>query len=87
MTQYYDGEADMPGGLGTAAYRDDPYQSTRPYDKFWGRRTLASASYEYTPTPARSSTSPASSPRPCAAATLDQGRNLTCRRANTGCEA
>lgn len=87
MTQYYDGEADMPGGLSAAAYRDDPYQSTRPYDKFWGRRTLASASYEYTPTPARSSTSPASSPRPCAAATSTRAATSPCRRANTGCEA
>lgn len=49
MGQYYEGEADMPGGLSTAAFDADPYQSTRPYDSFWGRRTLASASYSYTP--------------------------------------
>ena len=47
MAQYYDGEADMPGGLSTAAYKADPYQSTRPNDKFWGRRTLLNFGYRY----------------------------------------
>lgn len=47
MAQYYDGEADMPGGLSTAAYKADPYQSTRPNDKFWGRRTLVNVGYRY----------------------------------------
>ena len=47
MAQYYDGEADMPGGLSTAAYKADPYQSTRPNDKFWGRRTLVNFGYRY----------------------------------------
>ena len=47
MAQYYDGEADMPGGLSTADYKADPYQSTRPNDKFWGRRTLVNFGYRY----------------------------------------
>ena len=47
MAQYYDGEANMPGGLSTAAYKADPYQSTRPNDKFWGRRTLVNVGYRY----------------------------------------
>ncbi|MFF7710455.1 TonB-dependent Fe(3+) dicitrate receptor FecA [Pseudomonas sp. NPDC007930] len=45
--QYYDGEADMPGGLTAAAYKADPYQSTRQKDRFWGRRTLVNAGYRY----------------------------------------
>jgi len=47
MAQYYEGRADMPGGLSTAAYREDPYQSTRPKDEFWGRRTLVNFGYRY----------------------------------------
>ncbi|MDH0337604.1 TonB-dependent Fe(3+) dicitrate receptor FecA [Metapseudomonas otitidis] len=47
ITQYYDGEADMPGGLSVAAFDADPYQSTRPYDKFWGRRALVAGGYDY----------------------------------------
>lgn len=47
MAQYYEGEADMPGGLSSAAYKDDPYQSTRLKDKFWGRRTLFNVGYRY----------------------------------------
>ncbi|WP_109512473.1 TonB-dependent Fe(3+) dicitrate receptor FecA [Pseudomonas ovata] len=47
MAQYYEGEADMPGGLSVAAYKEDPYQSTRPKDKFWGRRTLVNFGYRY----------------------------------------
>ena len=42
LLQYYDGEADMPGGLSRADYDADRWQSTRPYDRFWGRRKLAS---------------------------------------------
>jgi Fe(3+) dicitrate transport protein len=45
--QYYEGEADMPGGLSAADYDDDPYQSTRRKDKFWGRRTLFNLGYRY----------------------------------------
>lgn len=40
LLQYYDGEADMPGGLSRADYDADRWQSTRPYDCFWGRRLL-----------------------------------------------
>ncbi|WP_426141004.1 TonB-dependent Fe(3+) dicitrate receptor FecA [Pseudomonas sp. DWP3-1-2] len=47
MAQYYEGEADMPGGLSVADYNADPYQSTRPKDKFWGRRTLVNFGYRY----------------------------------------
>lgn len=47
MAQYYEGEADMPGGLNVADYKDDPYQSTRLRDKFWGRRTMVNFGYRY----------------------------------------
>ena len=36
LLQYYDGEADMPGGLSRADYNADRWQSTRPHDRFWG---------------------------------------------------
>jgi Fe(3+) dicitrate transport protein len=45
--QYYEGEADMPGGLSVADYDADPYQSTRLKDKFWGRRTMFNVGYRY----------------------------------------
>jgi Fe(3+) dicitrate transport protein len=47
MAQYYEGEAQMPGGLNVADYDADPYQSTRLQDKFWGRRTMFNAGYDY----------------------------------------
>jgi len=47
MAQYYEGEAQMPGGLSTADFDADPYQSTRLKDKFWGRRTLFNFGYDY----------------------------------------
>ncbi|MEA3237199.1 TonB-dependent siderophore receptor [Pseudomonas mosselii] len=47
MAQYYEGEAEMPGGLSTADFDADPYQSTRLKDKFWGRRTLFNLGYDY----------------------------------------
>ncbi|MEG0245680.1 MAG: TonB-dependent receptor, partial [Pseudomonas sp.] len=47
MAQYYEGEADMPGGLSSADFAADPYQSTRLKDKFWGRRTLVNVGYDY----------------------------------------
>ncbi|HEJ8578133.1 TPA: TonB-dependent receptor family protein [Klebsiella oxytoca] len=49
LLQYYDGEADMPGGLSRADYNADRWQSTRPYDRFWGRRQLAGLGYQYQP--------------------------------------
>ncbi|WP_434653644.1 TonB-dependent receptor family protein [Pseudomonas sp. R3-56] len=47
MAQYYEGEADMPGGLNVADYNANPYQSTRQKDRFWGRRTLVNFGYRY----------------------------------------
>jgi Fe(3+) dicitrate transport protein len=47
MAQYYEGNADMPGGLNVADYDADPYQSTRPKDQFWGRRTMFNFGYRY----------------------------------------
>ncbi|WP_085666882.1 MULTISPECIES: TonB-dependent Fe(3+) dicitrate receptor FecA [unclassified Pseudomonas] len=47
MAQYYEGKADMPGGLNVADYDADPYQSTRPKDQFWGRRTMFNVGYRY----------------------------------------
>ncbi|WCM52244.1 TonB-dependent siderophore receptor [Pseudomonas sp. WJP1] len=47
MAQYYEGQADMPGGLNVADYDADPYQSTRPKDQFWGRRTMFNFGYRY----------------------------------------
>ncbi|NBA95030.1 TonB-dependent Fe(3+) dicitrate receptor FecA [Pseudomonas sp. R5(2019)] len=47
MAQYYEGEADMPGGLSAADYDADPYQSTRLKDQFWGRRTMFNVGYTY----------------------------------------
>ncbi|MFV2597699.1 TonB-dependent siderophore receptor [Escherichia coli] len=49
LLQYYDGEADMPGGLSRADYDADRWQSTRSYDRFWGRRKLASLGYQFQP--------------------------------------
>lgn len=49
LLQHYEGRAEMPGGLTQAQYDRDPYQSTRLYDSFWGRRDLASLGYEYQP--------------------------------------
>ncbi|MCW2269785.1 TonB-dependent Fe(3+) dicitrate receptor FecA [Pseudomonas sp. JUb96] len=47
MAQYYEGEAQMPGGLNVADYDADPYQSTRLQDQFWGRRTMFNFGYDY----------------------------------------
>jgi Fe(3+) dicitrate transport protein len=47
QAQYYEGRADMPGGLSSADYKADPYQSTRLKDKFWGRRTLVNFGYRF----------------------------------------
>ncbi len=49
LLQYYDGRADMPGGLTRSDYHANRWQSTRPYDQFWGRRELASLGYQYQP--------------------------------------
>ena len=42
---YYDGKADMPGGLTQARFDADPYQSDRDYDNFSGRRKDVSLKY------------------------------------------
>jgi Fe(3+) dicitrate transport protein len=44
---HYEGEGKMPGGLTTAEYADDPYQSTRKYDNFTGRRNDISLRYQH----------------------------------------
>jgi outer membrane receptor for Fe3+-dicitrate len=67
LLQYYDGEADMPGGLSRADYAADRWQSTRLKDRFWGRRQLASLGYQFQPMRSTSSTFRASIPIRCAA--------------------
>ncbi|MNF54071.1 Fe(3+) dicitrate transport protein FecA precursor [compost metagenome] len=47
--QYYEADADMPGGLTTAEFEDDPYQSSRPFDHFDGERKQAVLKYTRTP--------------------------------------
>ena len=77
MLQHYEGKADMPGGLTTAAFARDPYQSTRPYDNFWGRRNLASLAYEYKPDRQRQLSVQAFYTDTLRSGYLDQGKNLT----------
>ena len=84
MAQYYDGEAQMPGGLSVADYDADPYQSTRLKDKFWGRRTLLNVGYRYEQD-ARSLPPTHSSPRPCAVVIWTKAALCLCRPENIGC--
>lgn len=44
---YYNGKAGMPGGLTQAQYAEDPFQSTRPFDTFYGRRRDVSLKYKH----------------------------------------
>ena len=44
---HYEGEGKMPGGLTTAEFAADPYQSTRKYDDFSGRRNDVSLRYQH----------------------------------------
>ena len=44
---YYDASAGMPGGLTAAEYKDDPFQSTRRFDDFAGRRQDMSFKYNH----------------------------------------
>lgn len=44
---HFEGEGLMPGGLTAAQYAADPFQSTRSYDQFTGRRTDGSLKYAY----------------------------------------
>ena len=45
---HFEAQGQMPGGLTTAQYAADPFQSTRNYDQFTGRRTDGSLKYNYT---------------------------------------
>jgi len=47
--QYYEADADMPGGLSVAEFEDDPYQTSRPFDRFDGERKQAVLKYSRTP--------------------------------------
>lgn len=44
---HYQGLGSMPGGLTTAQYAADPFQSDRKFDEFFGRRTDASLKYTH----------------------------------------
>ena len=44
---HYEGEGKMPGGLTAAEYAEDPFQSTRRYDDFSGRRDDISLRYQH----------------------------------------
>lgn len=44
---HYEGAGKMPGGLTAAEYAADPYQSTRSYDEFSGRRNDISLRYQH----------------------------------------
>jgi len=44
---HFEGKGRMPGGLTTAQYAADPFQSTRTYDEFTGRRTDTSFKYTH----------------------------------------
>ena len=47
--QYYRADADMPGGLTAAEFKQDPYASNRPYDNFEGDRKQAVLKYKRSP--------------------------------------
>ncbi|WP_137818437.1 TonB-dependent siderophore receptor [Pseudomonas sp. 2FG] len=47
--QYYEADADMPGGLTSDEFDEDPYQSSRPFDNFEGERKQAVLKYSRTP--------------------------------------
>jgi len=44
---YYTATAGMPGGLTAAQYKQNPFQSTRPFDDFGGRRQDMSFKYRH----------------------------------------
>ncbi|CAM3410039.1 MULTISPECIES: TonB-dependent receptor family protein [Yersinia] len=44
---YYEAHAGMPGGLTSAQYAQNPFQSTRPFDQFDGRRRDMSFKYKH----------------------------------------
>lgn len=77
LLQYYDGEAEMPGGLSRADYDADRWQSTRPYDRFWGRRQLASLGYQYQPDSQHKFTVQGFYTRTLRSGFLQQGKRIT----------
>ena len=44
---HFEGKGRMPGGLTTAQFAADPFQSDRPFDEFTGRRTDGSVKYTH----------------------------------------
>lgn len=44
---YYNGKGGMPGGLTEKAYAEDPFQSARPFDVFYGQRRDLSLKYRH----------------------------------------
>ena len=77
LLQYYEGRAQMPGGLSRASYNADRFQSTRPYDEFWGRRQLASLGYQFQPDQQHKFNIQSFYTYTLRSGYLDQGKNLT----------
>ena len=77
LLQYYEGRAQMPGGLSRANYNADRFQSTRPYDEFWGRRQLASLGYQYQPDAQHQFNILTFYTNTLRSGYLDQGKNIT----------
>lgn len=77
LLQYYEGRAQMPGGLSRANYNADRFQSTRPYDEFWGRRKLASLGYQFQPDSQHKFNILTFYTNTLRSGYLDQGKNLT----------
>ncbi|CCG88693.1 TonB-dependent Fe(3+) dicitrate receptor FecA [Erwinia piriflorinigrans] len=77
LLQYYEGRAQMPGGLSRADYNADRFQSTRPYDEFWGRRQLASLGYQFQPDTQHKFNILTFYTNTLRSGYLDQGKNLT----------
>lgn len=84
LLQYYDGEADMPGGLSRADYNADRWQSTRPYDRFWGAASWQASAISSSRTASINSIFRASTPKPCVAATWNRANASPCHRVTTG---
>ncbi|WP_437615158.1 TonB-dependent Fe(3+) dicitrate receptor FecA [Erwinia sp. V71] len=77
LLQYYEGRAEMAGGLSRADYDADRFQSTRPYDEFWGRRQLASLGYQFQPDQQHKFNIQGFYTYTLRSGYLDQGKNLT----------
>lgn len=67
----------MPGGLSRANYNADRFQSTHPYDEFWGRRKLASLGYQFQPDSQHKFNILTFYTNTLRSGYLDQGKNLT----------